>query len=53
MFEMIFLEVVGKIVDSESGEKIKLKASTSTSIAPSLVKAKSVIDENISETLLT
>ena len=54
MFEMIFLSVVGRIVDSESGESLKLKTEAkSLSVAPTLQKAKSIIDENVSETLLT
>jgi len=51
LFEHLFLTVAGRIVEPDFGDDLKLKASGGTA-APQLQKAKSVIDENASETLL-
>ena len=48
----MFLAVAGRIVEPDFGEAMKLKPSDSSSNVPQLQKAKSVIDENVSETLL-
>jgi hypothetical protein len=50
LFEHIFLTIAGRIVEPDFGDDLKLKSSGSA--APQLQKAKSVIDENASETLL-
>jgi hypothetical protein len=51
-FEQLFVNVAGRIVEPEHGSALKLKDSTG-GVAPSLAKAKSVIDENASEQCLT
>jgi hypothetical protein len=51
LFEHLFLTVAGRIVEPDFCDDLKLKSSGGTA-APQLQKAKSVIDENASETLL-
>lgn len=51
LFEHLFLAVAGRIVEPDFGGALRLKSSGGAA-APQLQKAKSVIDENASETLL-
>lgn len=51
LFEHLFLAVAGRIVEPDFGGALRLKSSGGGA-APQLQKAKSVIDENASETLL-
>ena len=50
VFEQIFLLIVGRTIKSDTGASMKLKLK-GTSV-PTLEKAQSVIDENVSETLI-
>jgi len=52
LFEQLFLAVAGRIVEPDFGDSMKLKAARGAGQAPQLQKAKSVIDENVSEQLL-
>lgn len=52
LFEQLFLAVAGRIVEPDFGGALKLKSPSGAAGAPSLQKAKSVIDENASEVLL-
>lgn len=51
LFEQLFLAVAGRIVEPDFGGALKLK-STGSGALPQLQKAKSVVDENVSEKLL-
>lgn len=51
LFEQIYLLTIARIVQSEDGSEIKIKSTGGTSV-PTLTKAKSVIDENVSEYLV-
>lgn len=48
LFEQLFLLTVGRIVSDNQAQSFKLKSSGHTSV-PSLMKAQSTVDENMSE----
>ncbi len=50
IFEQVFLSTVGRIIKPDTGAHMKLKQ-RGTSV-PTLEKAQSLIDENVSETLI-
>lgn len=52
MFEQLFLTVAGRIVEPDFGGDLQLQKPAGSGTAPQLQKAKSVIDENVSEQLL-
>jgi hypothetical protein len=52
LFEQLFLTVAGRIVEPDFGGDLQLQKAAGSGAAPQLQKAKSVIDESVSEQLL-